>query len=150
MSQPDPTTVPTTPPSDTAAAARSRILGRKVKLADKLVLVSQWSEQLPPTTRTIPGGEVETGNVLVIELTGGKRAELLQAAADNGKIELKRIYPDLVIHSAHHPETRELLFEDTDRDALLEDSGSAIETVATLAGKLSGLDDAAGKRAEGN
>lgn len=119
-----------------AAELRQRILGRENKLGEVTVHVPQWQT-----------------DVLVIELTGEKRAELLQAAMagqTDGAVNLKRIYPDLVIHTAHHPATRERLFEPADREALLQDSGAALEAIATAAGQISGMDPGAAARAEGN
>lgn len=133
MSQPDATTAPATSDFATAAGLRNRILSRPAKLGERVVHVPQWDT-----------------DVLVIELTALRRAELLQHAAADGQVQLKRIYPDMVIASAHHPGTRERLFDDADREALLADSGAAIETIATVAGQLSGMDENAGKSAEGN
>lgn len=121
-------------PSASASDARQRILSRGSKLAEETVHVSQWGM-----------------DVLVVELTGKARARLLQhAVTSGGNVDLERIYPDLVIASAHFPGDRLRIFEDTDRDELLQDSGAAIETVASVAGRLSGLDAEAAKRAEGN
>ncbi len=102
-------------------------------------------------------------DLIVRSGTGRQRARLLDAAVKPGKgdevkVDLEKIYPDLVIHSCvdptvfdeAHPEAAPTLFNAEDRDALLEKNGAAIETIAKVAQKLWGLDEKAVKEAEGN
>lgn len=85
----------------------------------------------------VPEWEV---NVLVRGLTGRQRAKLLQDAVDTkGKLDLEKIYPEIVIFSAYDPETGKPVFEPADRDILAEKSGAALERIAQAAMGLSGL-----------
>lgn len=84
-------------------------------------------------------------------LTGKQRARLLQdAIGEDGKPDLERIYPELVILSTYDPETGEQVFQPADRDALIEKSGAALEKIAQVAMRLSGLQPDALKEAEKN
>lgn len=110
---------------------------------------------------TVPEwGDVE---LIVRSGTGRQRARLLDAAVKPGKgdevkVDLEKIYPDLVIHSCVDPASFDpanpgaatTLFQPTDRDALLEKNGSALERIAKVAQKLWGLDEKSVKDAEGN
>ncbi len=75
--------------------------------------------------------------VLIRALNGADRAQLLQhnTLAD-GKPDLKKMYPMLAITSIRDPETKKLIFEPTDRDALNNKSGAALERVAEVALRL--------------
>ncbi|HEX6956263.1 MAG TPA: hypothetical protein VF156_15420 [Agromyces sp.] len=102
-------------------------------------------------------------DLIVRSGTARQRARLLDAAVKPGKgdevkVDLEKIYPDLVIHSCvdpsvfdeNAPEAAPTLFNAADRDALLEKNGSALESIAKVAQKLWGLDEKAVKEAEGN
>ena len=88
----------------------------------------------------VPGWGVK---VMVKALTGAQRARLMQAATRGGAIQFNKIYPDLVIASAHDPETGLPIFEATDRDALLSKSGAMLDVIATKALEVSGMTEAA-------
>jgi hypothetical protein len=55
------------------------------------------------------------------------------------------LYPELLIHSVYDPDTGALVFEDTDvdRDLILGKNASALEQVAKVALRLSGLTEEA-------
>ena len=82
-------------------------------------------------------------------MTGKARAHFLQnSLGADGKADLERMYPDLLIACVFDPEEGERLFDLADRDALNSKSGAALERVASVAMRLSGLtqtaaDDAA-------
>lgn len=84
-------------------------------------------------------------SVTVRGLTGKARARLLKQATtvseETGEdvVDLEKLYPELVIRTAFDPETGEQIFEDSDADALMAKSGSAIDLLAQAAMKLSGL-----------
>jgi hypothetical protein len=79
-------------------------------------------------------------SVLVRSLPGSDRAELLQHnLLPNGKPNLKTLYPMLAIVSMRDPETKDLIFQKTDRDALAAKSGAALERVAQVAMRLNGF-----------
>ena len=75
-------------------------------------------------------------------LSGKQRAGYFEAAFDltTGTANFERLYPDLIIASAHDPETGERVFEATDRDVLNTKSAAALERVGKVAARLSGLD----------
>lgn len=119
------------------SSLRDRILSAPVKLSEEVVDVPEWGEGV---------------KVLVIELTAGRRVALLKGASTGGagnQIDLARIYPDMIIHTAHDPETKQPIFQTADRDALLKQPGTVIERLAGVASRLSGLDEAA-EKAQGN
>ncbi len=78
--------------------------------------------------------------VLVRGLTGRQRAIFLQNGIDaKGKLDMQKVYPELVILSAYDPESKEPVFGAGDADAVIEKSGAALERIAQVAMKLSGL-----------
>lgn len=78
--------------------------------------------------------------ILVKGLTGKERSEVLNnALTKNNTFDFSRAYADLVIATAHDPETGKKIFNKTDRDALNNKSGSALEKIAGVAVDLSGL-----------
>jgi len=120
--------------------------------------------------------------LLVRSGTGDMRADLLDAAitfdeqTEKTQVDLKKIYPDLVIHSSIDPTSvagvdaqvlldckqedraqyaeavglAEPLFTLLDREALLGKNGAALERVGKIASRLWGLDKEAEKAAEKN
>lgn len=97
------------------------------------------------TAEDIPFESVEVPEwgttVNVRGMTGKQRAAFLKNATDaQGNVSFDRFYAELVIASTYDPETGELVFEPADRDALNNKSGRALERVASVATRLSGLD----------
>jgi hypothetical protein len=112
---------------------REKILAKQ-DIQEQIVEVSEW--------------EV---SILVRGLTGRQRAKLLTEAVDEkGKPDLQKIYPELVILSSYDPETKEKVFQPTDRDAVVEKSGAALEKIAQVAMKISGLSPETAREAEKN
>lgn len=80
--------------------------------------------------------------LLVKSMTARDRAKMVASAASaNGSFNLEEVLPDLVIHCTFDPETNEQVFRPSDRDALLAKSAAAIEQIATVAMRLSGMDE---------
>jgi hypothetical protein len=80
--------------------------------------------------------------VLVKSMTARDRAKMVGNAANaSGVFNLEEVLPDLVIHCTFDPESGEQVFRPTDRDALLAKSAAAIEQIATVAMRLSGMDE---------
>ena len=80
--------------------------------------------------------------VLVKSMNARDRAKMIgKSVADNGTFKLEEVLPDLVIHCTYDPETGEQIFLPSDRDALMAKSAAAIELLATVAMKLSGMDE---------
>lgn len=89
----------------------------------------------------VPEWGVELG---VRSMDGNARANLIENSADeNGRMQFRAMYPELIINCVFDPSTGEPVFEDTDADRalLLSKSGGALEKVARKAMELSGLDE---------
>ena len=96
----------------------------------------------------VPGWDCD---ILVRALTGAQRAKFQRqlvaqtpGATSSGhvlSINWERMWADLVIISAHDPEDGALVFAPTDRDALLAKAALNLEAVASVARRLSGLDE---------
>lgn len=73
-------------------------------------------------------------------LNGKERAKLLsRASRPDNSVDLERWFPDLVIATAHDPETGEKVFEQADRDALNNKNGAVVSRLATIAQRLAGM-----------
>lgn len=77
--------------------------------------------------------------VLVRGMTGAERARYLESVMEGTKFNIAKGYADLVLLCARDPETKEPIFQPSHRDALLQKSASALERIAKVALKLSGL-----------
>jgi len=76
----------------------------------------------------------------VKSMNGEERGRLMSSLTDaNGKPDMARAITDVVIFTAHDPETGERLFTEADRDALNQKSGAALQKVAEVGMRLSGL-----------
>lgn len=97
-------------------------------------------------------------DVLVKGMRGADSVSIMEEAAgpedrkgkgDSRGVDMSKMYPDIVILTAHHPQTGERLFQRGDRKALLAKSGAALNRLAMKGMKLSGLtkeaEDEAGK-----
>lgn len=100
------------------------------------------AHDIPEETITVKAWDA---TLLIRGLTAKARANLLQNAVEgqgkNARVNLQKVYPDLVILTTFDPETNERVFQPTDRDALLEKAGGPVEQIAMVAGRLSGLGD---------
>jgi len=113
-------------------------LSDKIFAADdiesELVEVAQWGVTL-----------------LVKSMSAKARAALIDNAIANngGNFNIQQVMPDIVIQCTFDPETGERVFLDGDREALMAKSAGAVEEVAAVAMRLSGMTDdavdAAGK-----
>lgn len=96
--------------------------------------------------------EVRQWNVKVEvrSLTARERARMLDAiASDNPEefqLSVEKLYPDIVIKTCYDPETGERLFQDEDREELMNKSGAAVEKLAQAGIRLSGMDAGAENR----
>lgn len=79
-------------------------------------------------------------DVEVRGMSARARAALVQKAMDGSTLNLMAAYPLMVIECTYDPETGERLFGDEDAEALAGKSGAALEQIATVAARLSGLD----------
>ena len=73
-------------------------------------------------------------------MTGAERTHILNLAAQsNGVVDLQVVYPEIVIATAHDPETGEKVFESNDRVALMSKSAQALDLLAQAGMELSGF-----------
>ena len=80
-------------------------------------------------------------------MTGLERAKFMSSFTDDdGKVNYELMYPSLVINSTYDPETGEKVFQDGDVANLNAKSGIALEQVAGVAMRLSGMDKKAEER----
>jgi len=85
-------------------------------------------------------------------MTGADRSRILEVAAagGDGGINIGSMYVETVIASTYDPETGVRIFSQSDKDAILGKSAAAIDRLAQVGMRLSGMDttaqDAAGKR----
>lgn len=82
-------------------------------------------------------------------MTGADRTRLLESAVNTktGEVDLKVIYPDVVILCTYDPEDGLRVFEDGDRDALMSKSANAIDRLANAGMRLSGFENKEGRDA---
>jgi hypothetical protein len=112
-----------------------------MNLRDKILLAKDIESELVE----IPQWDVI---IEVKGLNGKQRSLLLQdTMGDAGKLDLVKLYPQLVVRSCFDPDTGERIFTDADCDAIAEKSGAVQEIIGAVAMRLSGLD---GKTAEKN
>ena len=115
-----------------------------MNLRDKILA----AKDIPTEKITVP----EWGCDLLIKgMTAGERVTLMQSAYDarTEQVNMSKVYPDVVVSCACDPETGDPVFTDADKDALMEKSSAAIEKIADVGLRLSGIgkeqQDAAGK-----
>lgn len=105
------------------------------------------ADDIPSESVTVP----EWGcDILVRGMSGADRAGLLErAVSPDGAVSFSAFYPEVVIATACDPDTGARLFDESDKALLMEKSGAALDRVATVGLRLSGMTneavDAAGK-----
>lgn len=115
------------------ASLRERILNAK-DIQSETVTIDEW------------GVEVE-----VRGMNGSARARLLQNVMDKqGNINLEKMYPELLITTVFDPHSGEQVFQITDQELINAKSGSALDKVAQVAMRLSGLQPGAVQDKEKN
>lgn len=87
-------------------------------------------------------------DVEVRGMSGRARAEVMQKSLEGGALNLARAYPLLVIGCTFDPETGERVFSESDFEAVSEKAGGALEQIAMVAARLSGLDADAVERSK--
>lgn len=86
--------------------------------------------------------------ILVKGMSGKARAQFLRNTAQGDRVDFERFYPELIIATAHDPESGERVFDPADRDALNTKSGAALDLLATRAMQISGIGRASVDEAE--
>ena len=106
---------------------REQIFAAK-DIPSEMVVVPEWD--LTIEVRGMSGAD----RTRIIELAGLSNA---------GGLNLQVVYPEIVIATAHDPETGEKVFTTDDRDALMSKSAIAVDRVAMVGMKLSGFTEEA-------
>lgn len=71
-------------------------------------------------------------------MSGQDRAGMMDIQQD-GSLKASAVYVDAVIKASYDPDSGERLFGESDRDALLTKSAGALDRIAEVAMRLSGL-----------
>lgn len=84
-------------------------------------------------------------------MSGADRARIFEAVTEGGEIKASMLYAETVIATAYDPETGAPVFDESDVSALMQKSAQAIDRLAKVGLRLSGMEgeastDAAGKR----
>ena len=115
-----------------------------MNLRDKILEI----DDIPSETITVKEWDLD---LVVRGMSAGDRISLMQAAYDQqtGQVNMAAVYPDVVVSCTYDPETGEPVFTNADKDALMRKSAAAIEAIASVGLRLSGIgqteEDAAGK-----
>jgi hypothetical protein len=106
------------------------------------------AQDIPTEVVTIPEWGVD---VLVRGMSAGDRITLMQNAFDQTtqQVNMSIVYPDVVVSCTFDPDSDEPVFTPVDKDAILAKSSAAVERLANVGLRLSGIgkeeQDAAGK-----
>lgn len=115
-----------------------------MNLKDKILA----AKDIPSETLHVKEWDVE---LVVKGMSAGERISLMQTAYDQntGQVNMAAVYPDVVVSCTFDPDTDQPVFTDADKSALMAKSAAAIEVIANLGLRLSGIGqaetDAAGK-----
>ena len=113
-------------------------------LRDKILA----AQDIPTEVVNIPEWGVD---VLVRGMSAGDRITLMQNAFDQTtqQVNMSIVYPDVVVSCTYDPGSDEPVFTPADKDAILAKSSAAVERLANVGLRLSGIgkeeQDAAGK-----
>jgi hypothetical protein len=113
-------------------------------LRDKILA----AQDIPSEVVSIPEWGVD---VLVRGMSAGHRITLMQNAFDQTtqQVNMSIVYPDVVVACTYDPTSDEAIFTDEDKAAILAKSSAAVERLANVGLRLSGIgkdeQDAAGK-----
>jgi len=103
---------------------RQKVLNAK-DIRSEIVVVPEWDDV----------------KIEVRGFTLQERLDFYGRVSDGETINRDHFLPELVISSAHDPETGQKVFEAADRDMLKTKSASALERITAVAMGLSGLQD---------
>lgn len=79
--------------------------------------------------------------VEVRTMTARERARVMENSVDpnTGKASISTMYPEIAISCVYDPESGEKVFDNKDKELLLDKSGAVLEKIAQVAMKLSGM-----------
>lgn len=108
---------------------------QKTRQLREKILNSRAAKSERVTLKELDGIEVE-----IRGLSFGAAVDLQNSAKDgDGTMDVKRLYPALVIATVFDPETGEQLFDPADRDPLLELPSLALDELGDHCGRVSGI-----------
>lgn len=90
--------------------------------------------------------------VEVRSMTARERSRAIMAwRTDDDQVDLEKLYPVLLVQTVYDPETGDRVFQPEDADALNLKNSAALERLATVAIRLSGMEQkAVDKAGEGS
>lgn len=100
------------------------------------------AQDIPHETVTV--GEWGDAVIEVRGMTAAERTRLMELAqGDDDKLNVKTIYPQIVIATCFDPETDAQIFTDADEALLLQKAATALDKVAEVGMRLSGFTEKA-------
>lgn len=82
-------------------------------------------------------------------MTGRQRSNFMKRVASGGSdVDFEKFYAELIIATSFDPESGDQVFEAADRDAINQKSGAALQVLADVAMRLSGLESGAVENAK--
>lgn len=105
-----------------------------MNLRDKILAATD----IPSETLRIPEWDVE---ILIKGMSAGERLHLQKVSYDQetGQVRMEKMYPDIVVSCCYDPKTNEPIFTEDDKDAILAKASAAVEKIAEVGLRLSGL-----------
>ena len=108
------------------------------RLRDLVAAIDDTQREIVPVPEWTHKGQVPEFEIR--SLTQKERGDMTAAQIEaGGAVTVAAFYPQLIVHCAYDPETSELAFEPSDVEMLMTKSGSAIETLGSVAARLSGF-----------
>lgn len=105
----------------------------------------------PYSSDTIDVAAWDNVTIEVRSIPLGERNDMLMRVMDpeTNKPDVKKLYPELLIETCFDPETGEKVFSDDDAAFINGRDSAAVDPVAKLALRISGMDDGAEEEAAG-
>lgn len=94
------------------------------------------SSDITSETVDVPQWDVK---LEVRSMKGGERARMLMAVNTGEKMDFEKFYPEIIIATCYDPDTGERVFEPGDTEWLNDKSSAALEKLARVGMKLSGM-----------
>ena len=104
-----------------------------MSLRDKIL----QSVDIPAETVEVPEWGV---SVEVRGMSGADRVRIFDTIAVDGEVKAGTLYVETVLVTAYDPETGGRVFDESDRTALMEKSAQAIDRLARVGLRLSGME----------
>ena len=83
----------------------------------------------------------------VRSMTAGERTHIMDLAQKAGEVDLSLVYPEIVIATTFNPESGEKVFSSEHRVALMTKNAAALDRLAKVGMKLSGMTEEAADKA---